>query len=147
MKPLLVTFAFLAVAAVGFLLYRIVFRKTETAFGFMDYVRNPALALALKDEFDMRDAEVTALAKRPSHRLVEMMLQDPDQFGTPTRAICEAGPRIVPALLAAISDPRFQRATAEGYVGGGPATDCRRVELSRRFIGTGGGASRAPAGD
>ncbi|MDE0934603.1 MAG: hypothetical protein OSA89_01700 [Mariniblastus sp.] len=108
MKPLLVTFALLAVAAVGFVLYRIVFRKTETAFEFMDYVRNPALALALKDEFDMRDAEVTALAKRPARRLVEMLLQDPDQFGTPTRAICEAGPQAVPALLAAITDPRFR---------------------------------------
>lgn len=108
MKLFLVTIALLAVTTVGFVLYRTMFRRSETVFGFMDYVRNPTMAFSLKDEFEMRDAEVAALAKRSPHRLVEMLLQEPDQFGTPTRAICEAGPQVVPALLAAINDPRFR---------------------------------------
>jgi hypothetical protein len=108
MKPSLVTIALLAAAAVAFLVYRIAFRETETAIGFMDYVRNPSLAFGLQDEFVREDAEVAALSKEPSQQLVEMLLEDPGMFGIPTKAIREAGPRMVPALLAAISDPRFR---------------------------------------
>lgn len=53
----------------------------------------------------MRDRAVGRLTAQPPAALVWMLLEE--EFGFAQRAIKEAGPRVVPALVAALDDPRF----------------------------------------
>ncbi|WP_425397104.1 DMP19 family protein [Aeoliella sp.] len=46
-----------------------------------------------------------------------MLIEDADQFGMPARAIEVAGPQVVPALLAAVSDPRFRGGSQKSSFG------------------------------
>jgi HEAT repeat protein len=76
--------------------------------GFLDYVRNPQAWKAEEESFEDYFAAIEEEAKKPAEELVAGLLIDADQYGMPARAISKAGPRAVPALLAAVTDPRFR---------------------------------------
>lgn len=76
--------------------------------GFLDYVRNPKAWKAQEDSIEAYQAAIVEESKKPAEVLVEGLLENGDPLGTPSRAIKAAGPRVVPALLAAVNDPRFR---------------------------------------
>lgn len=78
--------------------------------GFFDYVRNPHLRPQMGSVIEERDRLVAQLAELPADDLVEVLLDD-DRHDLASRAIEAAGPRVVPELIAAISDPRYRRKT------------------------------------
>ena len=78
--------------------------------GFREWVRNPKHRLRMRDMFAERDEVVSQLSKLPPDELVALLLED--DFDVPKRAVEAAGPRVVPALIAALSDERFQRPTS-----------------------------------
>jgi Domain of unknown function (DUF4375)/HEAT repeats len=101
--------AVLVTLGIGFAAYWFFPREAaDGALGFMDYVRDPTGPERLQAELANRDAAVAKLAKESPETLVAMLKEDANQFGMPARAIEAAGPRIVPALLAAVTDPSFR---------------------------------------
>lgn len=75
---------------------------------FGDYVRNPALRHGIAESFEARDRAVKKLVHESPQELVAMLLDD-DRYRLAERAIPSAGQRVVPALIDAISDPRYRR--------------------------------------
>jgi HEAT repeat protein len=76
--------------------------------GFLDYVKNPTAWKAEEESFEEYFAVIEEESKKPAEELVAGLIVDADQSGMPARAISKAGPRTVPALLAAAADPRFR---------------------------------------
>jgi HEAT repeat protein len=122
MRSIIIVSIVLLVAVIVFTGYWFVSRKSRVhRMGFLDYVRNPDAAASVDSELAERDAVVTRLAQQPCEDLVAMLLDDADPFGLPSRAIEEAGPRVVPALLTAVNDPRFRggnQTSAFGHIFG-----------------------------
>ncbi|HJQ81055.1 MAG TPA: DUF4375 domain-containing protein [Lacipirellulaceae bacterium] len=107
--------AFLAIIA--FLAYWRFSGKYRQGMGFLEYVRNPRAPQQLADELSEWHSAIARLATRPPKELVAMLLKDADQFGLASRAIREAGPHVVPALLEAINDPNFRGGKQVGPFG------------------------------
>jgi HEAT repeat protein len=96
--------------AILIVLWRRTGRGRDRLVGFLDYVRNPDLRAHMGDHLDELDRAVADLAQRPADELVELLLDDDGHFHV-ARAVEAAGPRTVPALIAAIGDPRFRKKT------------------------------------
>ena len=110
--------ALLIVLGVAFAAYRFLARgKADGGIGFMEYVEDPTAPDHLQAELADRDAAVAELAKESPEELVAMLKEDADQFGMPARAIESAGPRILPALLAAVADPSFRGGSQQDAFG------------------------------
>jgi hypothetical protein len=95
-------------------------RRRHTGGGwnsFRDWVRKPEWKASMSDYFAMREAAVEELSRRPPEELVEMLLDS--DFDIARRAIEAGGVRMVPALLAAITDPRFRKPCGDAEQGGG----------------------------
>ena len=93
-------------------------RQTGGAWNsFRDWVRKPEWKASMSDYFAMREAAVEELSRRPPEELVEMLLDS--DFDIARRAIEAGGVRMVPALLAAITDPRFRKPCGGAEQGGG----------------------------
>lgn len=86
-----------------------IFGSRSRNIGFREWVRNPKLRLQMNDIFADRDRVVSQLSKLPPDELVALLIED--DFDVPQRAVEAAGPRVVPALIAALSDDRFRRPT------------------------------------
>ena len=92
-------------------------RADKTKGGFLDYVRDPHGIDRIHAELSKRDAEVERLSNENPELLVAMLLDNPSRHGEPARAIVAAGQRMVPALLAALEDPRYRDGKQEGPFG------------------------------
>ncbi len=75
---------------------------------FRDYLLNPKLRSRVSKQFAARNLAVAHLVNKPPEKLVEMLLND-NNFDLAKRAISNAGQRVVPALISAVSDLRYRR--------------------------------------
>jgi hypothetical protein len=92
-------------------------RKEGGVVGFWEYVRDPDAGDGRTDYFAERKAQVAARGKLPPDKLVDQLLMENPDCDFAERAIQEYGPRIAPALVAAIDDPRFlQERPSAGYM-------------------------------
>ncbi|MBI4581454.1 MAG: DUF4375 domain-containing protein [Planctomycetes bacterium] len=76
-------------------------------FGFNEYVRNPSLRHKQAQIHQEREEMVACLAKESPEKLVPMLLDD-QLLPVVQPAICEAGPAVVPHLIAALADPAYR---------------------------------------
>ncbi len=109
MQYIVLVFILLMLLAVALAAYWFWRRQSNSrGFGFLEYVRDPNASCNLEEELAKRDDMVRRLATESPEHLVELLLEDADQFGIPCRAIRAAGHRVVPALLSAVGDARFR---------------------------------------
>ncbi len=91
--------------------------KRMRGIGFRDYVRSPRLRESISHEVARMEAAVIELSKQSGPDIVSAMLDD-ERYFLAENAVQVVGDRAVPALIAALSDPRFRRKCAfddDGY--------------------------------
>lgn len=121
--------AVLVALGVAFATYWFLIREAaDGALGFLEYVRDPTGPDRLQAELANRDAAVAKLAKESPEKLVAMLKENANQFGMSARAIEAAGPKMIPALLAAVTDPSFRGGSRQD------AFDSRVIEPLERVL-------------
>lgn len=111
LRGLLIVSGILVVLLAGWMIAGL-WRRRQTGGGwnsFRDWVRKPEWKASMSGFFARREAAVEELSELPPEFLVESLLDsDVEVVDVVSRAINESGARMVPALLAAITDPRFR---------------------------------------
>ncbi|MCA9277829.1 MAG: DUF4375 domain-containing protein [Phycisphaeraceae bacterium] len=96
----------LAVIVAAVLWCRLSKRADRSNKRFQDYVRNPREWAKLTKQQVAREELLSQLEDAPTERLIDMLLDD-NTHRLARKAINSAGPRMYPALVDALSDPRF----------------------------------------
>lgn len=107
---LLAAAALMILPWLGPIVWRWITRKRHRKIGFAEYIRNPLLAAKLGGALAKRRSDEDRLVRLPPAQLVEMLLDD-EGFDVVVDALEDQGGRAAPALVAAISDPRYRRKT------------------------------------
>jgi len=80
--------------------------------GFREYVRDPSAPRRTAESWAKRDQAAAQLAHEQPEVLVRMLLND-ETVGVVKQAVCQAGPVVIPHLIAAVDDLEFRRRVGE----------------------------------